>query len=89
MAIKERKIDMQIITVKELSELLKVKQKTLYQWAGLRQIPCLKLNGSLRFDLEDIKVWLESCKKEADLDYNPLAKPRVPERRGKRQNGTV
>lgn len=74
---------MQIVTVKELSAILKVKDKTLYQWAGLKQIPCLKLNGSLRFDLEDIKIWVQSCKKEANLNYNPFAKPKVPERRGK------
>jgi len=30
---------MQIITVKELSELLKVKNKTLYQWAELDKYP--------------------------------------------------
>jgi excisionase family DNA binding protein len=65
---------MQIITVKELSELLKVKNKTLYQWAELGQIPHIKINGSLRFDIEDIKQWIQSCKKDQGSGYNPLTK---------------
>ncbi len=65
---------MQIVTVKELSELLRVKNKTLYQWAELGQIPHIKINGSLRFDIEDIKQWIQSCKKDQDSGYNPLAK---------------
>ena len=64
---------MQLITIKELSEILKVKKKTLYQWALLGQIPSLKLNGVLRFDLEDIMQWISDCKKEAHSSYNPLA----------------
>lgn len=64
---------MQIISVKELSEFLKVKPKTLYQWAETRQIPCFKLNGSLRFDLEDIQQWIASCKNNPSGGYNPIA----------------
>lgn len=57
---------MKIMTVKEVSELLKVKEKTLYQWAELGQIPCIKMNGCLRFDFDDIQNWVKSCKKEPD-----------------------
>ena len=65
---------MEIITVKELSHILKVKEKTLYQWAELGQIPHMKLNGSLRFNLEDIERWIKACKKEATSVYNPATK---------------
>jgi len=54
---------MQVVTIKELSELLRVKEKTIYQWAESGKIPCLKFNGALRFDLHDIKKWMESCKR--------------------------
>ena len=64
---------MQIIDVKALSQLLTVKEKTLYQWAESGQIPCLKLNGALRFDLEDIRKWILSCKKFPSGGYNSLA----------------
>jgi len=63
-----------IITVKELSELLKVKEKTLYQWAELGQIPSLKMNGVLRFDFDDVKAWVKDCKKGGSTSYNPFAK---------------
>ena len=64
---------MRIITIKELSALLSVKPKTLYQWAEAKQIPCLKLNGALRFDLDDIQNWLASCKSTPDTGYNTVA----------------
>jgi excisionase family DNA binding protein len=74
---------MKLLTVKELSEILSVKEKTLYQWAELGQIPCVKLNGTLRFDCEDILAWIKSCKKEPDSGYNP-----VTQARGPREGGT-
>jgi excisionase family DNA binding protein len=75
---------MQIVTIKELSELLKVKPKTLYQWAELRQIPHVKMNGALRFEMDDIIEWLKSCKKRSGINYNPFTKPTVPERKVKK-----
>lgn len=61
-----------IVTIKELSKVLKVKEKTLYQWAALGQIPCIKFNGCLRFDLDELYQWIKSCKKEASSGYNPF-----------------
>ncbi len=63
---------MNLLTVKELAEILNVKTSTLYQWAELMQIPCIKLNGSLRFDMDDIEAWVRGCKKEPQTDYNEL-----------------
>ena len=65
-----------IAGVKEIAEMLKMKPSTLYQWAELGQIPCIKLNGSLRFDLDDIDKWVKSCKREATSSYNPLIRTR-------------
>ncbi len=61
---------MQIVTIKELAAILKVKPKTLYQWAESKQIPCLKLNGAVRFDLDDIHKWVTSCKSTPSGGYN-------------------
>ncbi len=75
---------MKILDIKELSDILKVKPKTLYQWAELRQIPFLKLNGALRFDLDDIEQWIRSCKKDSESSYNPVAQTsRCPRKGGK------
>ncbi len=61
---------MKLLTVREVSKILQTKPKTVYQWAELGQIPYLKLNGSLRFDLDDILAWIKQCKKESQSSYN-------------------
>lgn len=73
---------MTLLTVKELSRILNVKEKTLYQWAELNQIPCLKLNGALRFDFNDVHAWLMTCKKTPSNGYNPLT--RLEARKGEK-----
>lgn len=45
---------MEIVTVKELAEFLKVKPSTIYQWAEQGRLPCFKLNGALRFDKTEV-----------------------------------
>ena len=65
---------MKLVGVKEVAEMLSVKPKTLYQWAELGQIPHLKINGCLRFDLIDITQWIKNCKNMAESSYNPLSK---------------
>jgi len=74
---------MKIVGIKEIAEFLNVKPSTLYQWAELGQIPCFKLNGSLRFDMEDIMNWIKSCKKEVASGYNPLTQARSPRKGGR------
>lgn len=73
---------MKILDVKEIAQFLNVKPSTLYQWAELGQIPCFKLNGCLRFDLEDVLTWIKSCKKNVESSYNPLVQARGPKRGG-------
>jgi len=81
---------MKLITIKEVSEILNIKPSTLYQWAELGQIPCIKLNGALRFDMDDIKKWVDSCKKVATSSYNPFAQTaRGPGKEGRKNNGTL
>ena len=74
---------MKIVTIKEVSEFLNVKLSTVYQWAELGQIPCMKLNGCLRFDMEDIMNWIKTCKKEATSCYNPFTQARSPREGGR------
>ena len=67
-------MNMNLLTVKGLANMLMVKEKTVYQWAELKQIPHIKLNGCLRFDLDDIEKWIEDCKRRPESGYNPFAK---------------
>ncbi|HEX8947355.1 MAG TPA: helix-turn-helix domain-containing protein [Dissulfurispiraceae bacterium] len=73
---------MQIVDIKKLSEIIHVKVKTIYQWAELKQIPHIRLNGSLRFDLDDINRWVQDCKIQAQTGYNPLVQTRSPRKGG-------
>jgi predicted DNA-binding transcriptional regulator AlpA len=81
--------DITIVTIRELSKILKVKEKTLYQWAELGQIPCIKLNGCLRFDMNEICLWIKSCKKEASAGYNPFTQVRRPRSGGDKEHGAL
>lgn len=73
---------MQILTVKEVSEMLKIKPSTVYAWAEQGIMPCIKINGTLRFDENDILTWLKRSKKEPHSCYNPLTQARVPRKGG-------
>lgn len=73
---------MKILNIKELSEIINVKVKTLYQWAELGQIPSIKMQGALRFDLDDVMEWIKSCKRETHSSYNPLTQTRGPRKGG-------
>lgn len=73
---------MKLLNVQDVSEMLNAKPKTIYQWAETGVIPCVKLNGCLRFDLDDIKEWINFCKKEAASGYNPFTQVRRPRKGG-------
>ncbi len=55
-----------IFTVKELSEYLKLNEKTAYRLAAKGEIPGFKVGGSWRFRKSEIDTWIEEqakCKK--------------------------
>ena len=49
-----------MLTVKELSARLNIKQSTLYLWASQNKIPCRRIHGLVRFEPEAIQAWLDS-----------------------------
>jgi excisionase family DNA binding protein len=51
---------MKLVTAQELAAITSVKPKTIYMWAQTGQIPCVRLNGLVRFDIGDIEDWLKS-----------------------------
>ena len=55
---KERK-NVQLLTIREASQLTKLSVGTLYQWTSMRRIPFLKLGRALRFDEQELVEWLE------------------------------
>ncbi len=51
---------MKIVTIKEVSEFLKIKRSTLYSWVNQKRIPSFKLNGLWRFDMDKIEEWVKA-----------------------------
>jgi excisionase family DNA binding protein len=54
-----------LLTVDEVAGLLGLSKFTIYRMAQKRQIPCLMLGGTRKFDPSTLIVWL--CKKEPQL----------------------
>jgi len=49
---------MNIVTIKEVAAFLQVKPSTLYSWVNSGSIPHFRLNGVIRFDLDELKRWV-------------------------------
>lgn len=54
-----------LIAPEELAAGLRVARVTVYSWVRRGAIPHLKIEGSVRFEPERIKKWLESKQNEA------------------------
>ncbi len=65
---------MEFVTVKELSQFLRVKESTLYSWVHYGMIPFHKLNGLIRFDMEEIETWVKKSHKEPQTQKLHIAK---------------
>ncbi len=69
---------MSLVTVKELSEFLKVKQSTIYAWVHNGNVPFYKLNGLLRFDMDEIMAWVKGSKtvpSKANIPFKKTLNP--------------
>ena len=49
-----------IMTIKEVSDYLKVTERTIYRLAAGKQIPAFKVGGSWRFSRSEIDLWIKS-----------------------------
>ena len=51
-------VDMQeLLTYEDVSRLTKFKISTLRKWVRLGKIPFSKINGSIRFNAEELRAW--------------------------------
>ena len=65
-----------LLTVKDLATRLQVKDKTVYAWASQGKIPCVKVNGAIRFDAREIEQWIQRCHVPIGLPHMPVKKSR-------------
>lgn len=54
---------MQLLSVKEVSKILKIKEPTIYAWAKSGKIPSYKINGLVRFHGVEVQEWFENSRR--------------------------
>jgi excisionase family DNA binding protein len=62
----------QYLDIAALAERLGIKRSTLYAWAEQGRIPHLKLGRLLRFDPDEIEVWLQANRHGAAPEPTPF-----------------
>lgn len=55
-----------IMTIKEVAEFLKLKEKTAYALAARGDIPGFKVGGSWRFRKSELEKWIKQQEAKAD-----------------------
>ena len=54
--------DHEYLTVKELAELLRLKERKIYDLASSGKVPCSRATGKLLFPAAEIRAWIEQAK---------------------------
>jgi excisionase family DNA binding protein len=52
----------EVLTIKDVAQLLKVGEKTVYSMAQTGELPAFKVRGQWRFSRKDIDAWIEQQK---------------------------
>lgn len=50
------------LTTKELADLLRIKERKVYDLAAAGEVPCAKVTGKLLFPARDVEAWLASAR---------------------------
>ncbi len=66
-----------LLTVQEISELLKVPKSYVYWLTHQKKIPHLKIQGHLRFRQSHIDEWLDSQEVSDDVDIHEEVRNRA------------
>ena len=53
-----------LLTIEEVADYLRVKKRTVYDWAKKGKIPAVKTVGQWRFMKDRIDLWLDSSNHE-------------------------
>ena len=57
--------DPDAITADEVATLRRLDRKTVYDYAGRGEIPCVRVGKRMLFSREAIALWLDSCSKRS------------------------
>ena len=59
--------DQGLIDIGRVSEYLDVKVNTIYSWVNQRKIPYVKVGRLIKFDLQDINLWIAQRKEPSEV----------------------
>ena len=57
------------LTVKELSDLIQISPRTLYEWTHIGFIPHYKLPRGVRFKIAEVEKWMEGRRRRGRNSY--------------------
>lgn len=60
-----------LMTVEEVSDYLRVKRSTVYEWARSGRIPAVKVGRLWRFETEKIEAWVRDGGLKSPKKNNP------------------
>ena len=61
-SVRENSMQNEVLKLKDVAELLKVGEKTVYSMARTGELPAFKVRGQWRFSRKDIDSWIEQQK---------------------------
>lgn len=61
---------MQLVSIKTVADLLSVKPSTIYSWVHNGTIPFHKLNGLIRFDMDEIEAWIKAARHQSSPSFH-------------------
>ncbi|MYN12303.1 helix-turn-helix domain-containing protein [Pusillimonas sp. TS35] len=64
--------DDEFLTIKQVAELLKVTERTIYRLAAAKQIPAFKVGGTWRFSRVEINQWIQRQQEGCKADKTQL-----------------
>jgi excisionase family DNA binding protein len=64
-------LESDILTIKEVAEYLKIKEKTAYKLAAEGKLPGFKAGGSWRFRRSEIEKWIERQERQERKEADP------------------
>jgi excisionase family DNA binding protein len=67
----------EILLASEIARWLRIGISTVYQWAHAGTIPCIRLNGVLRFHRQDVQVWLTAQQMPASQEAKCVSRSRA------------
>jgi excisionase family DNA binding protein len=70
-------MEKRLLTTEQVAEIICCSPKTVYAWAELGHIPCIKIGKGrkslLRFDSDEVRAWIRQWKEETRTRYNDSA----------------